>query len=200
MNFQSNRIYHIYNRGNHRQIIFFNRENYLHFLRKIRDKLKPHCDILAYCLMPNHFHLMIFSNENSVKTVVVGKEERNVISETIRQILSSYTQGVNKQEKRIGSLFAQNTNAKELVSLEIDYEIARACFNYIHQNPYKALLVEKMEYWEFSSFKDYIGLRNGILCNQELARNLLKIDRDSFYENSYKILNQEKLANIWLNK
>lgn len=57
-----------------------------------------------------------------------------------------------------------------------------------------------MEYWEFSSFKDYIGLRNGILCNQELARNLLKIDTDNFYENSYKILNQEKLANIWLNK
>jgi len=103
--------------------------------------------------MPNHFHLMIFSNENSVKIVVVGKEERNVISETIRQILSSYTQGVNKQEKRIGSLFTQNTNAKELVSLEIDYEIARTCFNYIHQNPYKALLVEKMEYWEFFHLK-----------------------------------------------
>lgn len=107
MNFQSNRIYHIYNRGNNRQKIFFIRENYLHFLRKIRDKLKPHSDILAHCLMPNHFHLMIFSNENSVKTVVVGKEEQNVISEAIRQILSSYTQGVNKQEKRIGSLFTQ---------------------------------------------------------------------------------------------
>lgn len=197
MQFESNRIYHIYNRGNNRQKIFFSRENYLHFLRKIRDKIKPHCEILAYCLMPNHFHLMILTNENSVKKVTVGKDERNVISEAIRLILSSYTQSINKQEGRTGSLFTQNTNAKELAAIEIDFEITQTCFNYIHQNPYVALLVNKMEDWEFSSFKDYIGLRNGTLCNQKLTKEILNIDEKTFYEKSYKILNEEKLVNIW---
>ena len=200
MHFEANRIYHIYNRGNNRQKIFFNRENYLHFLRKIRDKIKPHCEILAYCLMPNHFHIMISSDERSVKTLLVGKEERNVISEAIRQILSSYCQSINKQEKRTGSLFTQNTSAKELAGIEIDFETTKTCFNYIHQNPYAATLVKKMEDWEFSSFKDYLGLRNGILCNQELTKELLKIQEEGFYEKSYQVLNEEKLLNIWLNR
>lgn len=114
MNFEKDKIYHIYNRGNNRQKIFFTRENYLFFLRKVRDTLKPNCDILAYCLMPNHFHFLIQTNENSVKKVLVGKDERNIISEAIRQILSSYSHAINKQENRTGSLFTQNTNAKEL--------------------------------------------------------------------------------------
>lgn len=176
MRFESERIYHIYNRGNNRQRIFFNRENYLYFLRKIRDKLKPHCDIMAYCLMPNHFHLMIKTNEKSVKTIFVGKDERNVLSEAMRQILSSYSFAVNKQERRTGSLFTQNTNAKELASLEIDFETTLTCFNYIHQNPYVALFVDKIEDWEFSSFRDYAGLRDGTLCNKELTKRILNIN------------------------
>jgi len=200
MNFEINRIYHIYNRGNNRQKIFFSRENYLHFLKRIRDKIKPHCEILAYCLMPNHFHLMILTNENSVKKSLVGKDERNVISEAIRLILSSYTQSINKQEGRTGSLFTQNTNAKELAAIEIDFEITQTCFNYIHQNPYVASLVNKMEDWEFSSFKDYIGLRNGTLCNQKLTKGILNINEETFYEKSYEVLNKDKLANIWLSR
>ncbi len=143
---------------------------------------------------------MIFTNEHSVKKVVVGKDKRNVISEATRQILSSYTQSINKQERRIGSLFTQNTNAKELASIEVDFETTQACFNYIHQNPYAASLVNKMEDWEFSSFKDYIGLRNGTLCNQDLAREILKIDKETFYEKSYKVLSEDKLVKIWLSK
>ncbi len=198
MHFQKNRIYHIYNRGNNRQKIFFNRENYLYFLGKIRDKLNPHCEILAYCLMTNHFHFMIQANENSIKTKIVGKVESNVISEGFRQILSSYSQGINNQERRTGSLFTQNTEAKELAAIEIDFETSITCFNYIHQNPYAALMVDKMEDWEFSSFKDYLRLRNGTLCNQKLAKEILKLNDETFYSESYKVLNEEKLANIWL--
>jgi putative transposase len=198
MHFEQNRIYHIYNRGNNRQKIFFNRENFLHFLRKIRDKLAPHCDILAFCLMTNHFHIMIQTNENSVKSKKVGKDDRNVISEAFRQILSSYSQSINKQERRTGSLFEQNTEAKELAAIEIDFETTLTCFNYIHQNPYVAKMVNKMEDWEFSSFRDYLGLRNGTLCNKDLAKNILKINEETFYTDSYKVLDPEKIANIFL--
>ncbi len=63
MRFQKGYIYHIYNQGNNRRKIFFNRENYLFFLRKIRIFVKPYTDILAWCLMPNHFHLMVLVKE-----------------------------------------------------------------------------------------------------------------------------------------
>ena len=59
MEFSNGQIYHVYNRGNNSQTVFFSRENYLFFLEKVRKYLSPHADILAWCLMPNHFHLMI---------------------------------------------------------------------------------------------------------------------------------------------
>lgn len=66
MKFVENEIFHVYNRGNQKQPIFFNRGNYLYFLQKVRYHLFPICDILAYCLMPNHFHFFIKTNEKTV--------------------------------------------------------------------------------------------------------------------------------------
>lgn len=53
MRFEAGNIYHVYNRGNNQQRIFFERENYLFFLRKVRKHVLPHGDLLAYCLMPS---------------------------------------------------------------------------------------------------------------------------------------------------
>jgi len=63
MNFEKNRIYHIYNQGNNRKKIFFERKNYQLFKYKITDFISPYGDILAWCLMPNHFHIMLLVNE-----------------------------------------------------------------------------------------------------------------------------------------
>lgn len=62
MRFFRENIYHVYNRGNNSNPIFFERENYYFFLKKMRRHLLPYCDILAWCLMPNHFHWLIYVN------------------------------------------------------------------------------------------------------------------------------------------
>tara|TARA_B100000965_G_C19599194_1_gene761686 strand:+ start:180 stop:431 length:252 start_codon:yes stop_codon:yes gene_type:complete len=59
MRFLTNELYHTYNRGNNRERIFFEKDNYLFFLKKIRIEVTPLADLLAYCLMPNHYHLLI---------------------------------------------------------------------------------------------------------------------------------------------
>ena len=59
MNFSAGNIYHVYNRGNQKQLIFFKPENYVFFLRKMRKELLPYAEILTYCLMPNHFHWLL---------------------------------------------------------------------------------------------------------------------------------------------
>ena len=61
MFFEPERIYHVYNRGNNNQKIFFINDNYYFFLRKIKKHLTKYCELLAYCLMPNHFHFMIYT-------------------------------------------------------------------------------------------------------------------------------------------
>ncbi len=189
-------LYHIYNRGNNKQKIFFEKENALDFLIRIRKYLAPNCEILAYCLMPNHFHLMIYADERTAEIKEQGGLKISIFADGIKNLLSTYSQAINRRYRRTGSLFTQNTKAKELIkSSGKDYPFI--CFNYIHQNPYSAKLVEKMEDWEMSSFKDYIGQRNGTLCNKDLAQKLLDLNWDVFYEESYRIISPDKLNEIW---
>ena len=195
MEFQQNELYHIYNRGNNQRTVFFNRDNYLYFLRKVRKFILPYCDILNYCLMPNHFHFLIHANQTTVETVRIGHSDKNVLSEGIRNLLQSYAKGINKQNHSTGSLFQQNTKAKNVTSRGNLYP--EICFHYNHQNPMRAGIVMKMEEWDYSSFKDYSGLRSGTLCNQTLAFELLNLNRESFYEDSYRVIPHNLLDEIF---
>jgi len=196
MNFKENYTYHVYNRSNEQ--VFFNRENYLFFMRKIRKHILPFADIIAYCLMPNHFHLLIIANKEAEKSI----NEKNIIfaqalSKSIGTMLSTYTQAINKQQNRKGSLFSHQTKAKQLNYKTRDY--ARDCFFYIHQNPIISELVDKMEDWEYSSFIDYIGKRNGTLMNKELAYEIVNFDKEDFYTQSYIVLEEKRIHDLYEN-
>jgi len=69
MDFSNGQIYHVFNRSNNSQIVFPDRDKYLYFLSKISEFVRPHAEILAWCLMPTHFHLMI---EVKHETIVVS--------------------------------------------------------------------------------------------------------------------------------
>ena len=152
MKFVPDKMYHFYNRGNDKVKIFYNRENYFYFLRKVKKHMLPNCEILAYCLMTNHFHFLLNTKENL---------KDNSLNKAIGIILSSYSKAINKQENRTGSLFQQHSDAIDLEQNSYKRttgdmatnEYPFICFNYIHQNPYVAGIVKKMEDWEFSSFK-----------------------------------------------
>ncbi len=183
MKLEQDKVYHVYNRGNNQQLIFFKDENYLFFLRKMRKLLLPQCEILAYCLMPNHFHLLIYTTENSIR---IGKNGLTNFSEAIRQMLSQYTKAINKQENRSASLFQQNTKAKEM---EVQvchenrdtplHESALTCFVYIHKNP-REITCNNLAKWKYSSYLDYAGLRCGTLCNKDLTMKLLNFRKTEF--------------------
>ena len=191
MNFQPGEQYHIYNRGNNHQTIFFNEENYLFFLKKLKVQIIPHCDLLCWCLMPNHFHLIINANEHSCKQrKSFGNSYIHELSYQIGILLSTYTQAINKQNKTSGSLFQQKTKSKILDSKydsKKDNYLINA-MHYTHQNPWKAGLVKKMEDWPYSSFCDYAGFRNGQLCNKSLLMNLTGYDLENFYNDSYGVI------------
>lgn len=182
MKFIEKHIYHIYNRGNNREPVFFRQENYIYFLKKVRKYIRPYCDILSYCLMPNHFHFLIFSN---CMTLSVDEKARNNLSNGFKLLLSSYAKAINKQEKRTGSLFTQNTHSK-VVSKNI--KDAQCCFLYIHQNPLRRGLVKRMEDWCYSSFRDYCNFRKGTLCNKQLACEVLSIELENLYAFSNQLI------------
>lgn len=205
MKFEKGYIYHIYNQGNNRQKIFFKRENYLFFLNKIKKYITPYADIIAWCLMPNHFHLMVLVNEInlplSALTEGFASSETlgtRTLNQSIGIMLRSYTNAINKQRNTSGSLFRNSTKAECLnypngvtpsfyttlygTNIKVSNpqeEYPQVCFQYIHTNPVKAGLVSKAEKWEFSSLQDYLGIRNGTLVNKKKAEKYVDITRAS---------------------
>lgn len=193
MNFQPHHIYHVYNQGNNKQLLFHDEEDYICFLRLTRNTLFISANILAYCLMPNHFHFMIESDERCDQAIKQGNLTLDPITNSFRKLLSSYSRLYNQKYQRSGSLFRQKTKANQL-SLDKNISACKQdyylnCFHYIHQNPLRAGLVSKLEEWEFSSFKDYAELRNGTLINKSLSTRICGYNIHSFYKESYQILN-----------
>ena len=109
--------------------------------------------------------------------------------------MSSYTQAINKQERKTGSLFQQNTKSKCLDGQDVNY--ALVAFHYVHQNALKAGLVSRMEDWPNSSFQDYAGLRNGTLCNKQLAMKLLGLSQETFYNDSYAEIDETLITKLY---
>lgn len=201
MQFNKGNLYHIYNQGNNKQKIFFNRENYLFFLQKIHSHVLPYADILAWCLMPNHFHLMVLVREVEIEDGEIGgatpsrapnisNPNTNSFSKSIGILLASYTRAINKQNNTSGSLFRKRTKAEcincqneitpSFIGNNINVAIPekqypQVCFNYIHENPVKANLVKNTIDWEFSSAKDYAKLRSGKLVNKKVAKEYIEI-------------------------
>jgi REP element-mobilizing transposase RayT len=146
--------HHLYNRSNNEELVFRSPENYGYFLKKYREYLETTLDTIAYCLMPTHFHFLVY----------VTSEDIQQIKAKVGILLSSYTKAINKRYRRHGSLFQKHTKAKHID--EEAYLITLA--TYIHQNPVRSGLVRKAEDWRFSSYQDYIGMRNGTLPKKDL--------------------------------
>jgi REP element-mobilizing transposase RayT len=196
MKIESEKLYHIYNQGNNQETVFLNREDYIFFLKKVREKVLPFCEIVNYCLMPNHFHFLVNTNDYSAEEIMLGKLQLTRLSNGFRLLTNQYTTYFNHKYKRSGSLFRQKTKGKELENSE-QGNYPFTCFHYIHQNPMKAKLCQKMEDWEFSSFKDYLGLRTGSLITQQTAYDLIDISEEHFYKESYQIIKDDTIYEIY---
>lgn len=164
INFEQGRYYHVYNRGNNYQTIFFERESYLYFLRLVRRYLvDENISILAYCLMPNHYHFLVQCNGGN-------------LSEAMQLLSLTYTKSINKRFNRVGSLFQGRFKAVLIDSDEYLVHLVR----YIHLNPVKADLVKLASEWDFSSFSEYAGIRSGSLPSMELVRSMIDSEKEYF--------------------
>lgn len=205
MKFYQEKIYHTYNQGNNYQKIFFEKKTYHFFLNKMRTHLCRHCDILSWCLMPNHFHWMIQIHPDYEENLENPSTDTNApkvasLNRSISVLLSSYTNAINRMYGRSGSLFRGRTKSIDLSPDDLtDNQHPLICFLYIHQNPLKAKLVNKLEDWEFSSFRDYAGLREGTLCEIKQTQILLELPsgHQKFRKFSYQTIPEHLLNCIF---
>lgn len=170
--FVPDQYYHFYNRGNNRQTVFFEAENYVYFLKGVKRYLHGQVDVIAYCLMPTHYHLLVrvvAANQTSevFKTSEVLRTSE-VLSNAMMRLGVSYTKAINKRFERTGALFQGQFQSKPVTT----YKHLLTLCAYIHANPVKDGLAASPEMWDFSNYLEWLGLRNGTLVNREfIAEN-----------------------------
>jgi len=177
--FAPNTYYHVYNRGVAKQDIFLDNTDYSFFLHRLKEGILPNdeevlfnnkkdtrrkllppdsFELVCYCLMPNHFHLLI-------------KQLKEVpISTLILKLCTSHSMYFNKKYSRVGSLFQGTFKAIAVENNDYLFWLSL----YIHQNPIEAGIVNDLSAWPWSSYLDYVGRRDGILCEKSIILEQLK--------------------------
>ncbi len=131
--------YHVMNRGRRREKIFSSAEDYELFIAVLCEAVEMwNLQIAAYCLMPNHYHLLLHTPDGN-------------ISRCMRHINGVYTQRYNRLHKKDGQLFRGRYKAVVIGGDNYLLEVLR----YIHRNPLKARLVKTLDDFKWSSHRGY---------------------------------------------
>ena len=151
--------YHIYNRGNNGIDIFLETENYYHFLHLYAKYINPIAETFAWCLLKNHFHILVRIKENEEITEsdlsysTTEKPKTISPSRQFSHLFNSYTQAINKKYHRTGSLFEKNFERKLVTSEKYFQQL----IFYIHNNPVHHGITEQIKLWHYSSYSAFFS-------------------------------------------
>ena len=171
--------YHIYNRGTNGEILFKDEKYYAEFLALYKEYIDPVADTLAYCLMSNHFHLLIrVKNEHEIRTFdelkMFTKNEANhdplkkpVPSNQFKHLFLTYAKRINSAYLRTGSLF-EHPFERRIIENE---NYLRDCIVYIHNNPVKDGFAKSAAAYKWSSYNAIIS-NKPTLIEREFVVNL----------------------------
>jgi putative transposase len=144
--------YHIYNRGINGCLIFENDENKNFFLKQLSKYLLGKISIFGYCLMNNHFHLVIRLNV-----------EEKIVTQSFSNFFNSYAKAFNKENDRTGSLFEKHFKRIRLN----DEEYLKQLILYVHLNP-KHHLDLKFQDYKYSSYQAFISNKETKIEKEEV--------------------------------
>lgn len=146
----SDSFYHIYNCGNNREDIFIEDSNYNYFLKLIKKYLIPVSEVWSYCLLKNHFHLLIKSRENI---------DNKSISIAFSNSFNAYSKAINKAYQRSGSLFKDRFSRIKIQN----EEYLKSIIIYINSNAVHHGFVDNVEYYKHCSYLALISHKNTLL-------------------------------------
>lgn len=146
--------HHVIQRGNRRQQTFFSDEDYRTYLRLLSQYCNKYsAEIWAYCLMPNHVHLVVVPHTNEGLSGAIAGTHR------------SYTNSINTREEWQGFLWQGRFS-----SYPMDEQYTVAAIRYIEMNPVRAKLVKRPQDWQWSSARAHIDrIEDGLVTMQPLS-------------------------------
>ncbi len=172
--------YHIYVHANSEEKIFHDDANYYYFLARYRQYINSIAETLAYCLMPDHFHLLIkirdaqsldaafpVASANISGNISLAHWQTILISRQFSRLFNSYVKSFNNRYQRNGSLFIKNFKR---MAIHTEQHLI-AMILYIHFNPIHHGLVKQLYEWPWSSWSDLI-LNDTTQFNRKEVMNL----------------------------
>ncbi len=152
--FLQHHYYHLYNRGAHRESIFREDDNYIFVLKRIKKYIiELQLTIIAYCLMPNHYHLLVRQDGNLAAGILP------------QRVFNSYGKAYNRRYGHSGTLFEGPYKPRLVDSQPYLLHLCR----YIHANPVKDGIVTHLLEWPYSNYFEWIDLRQGTLVDKEFV-------------------------------
>jgi len=151
--------YHIYNRGNNGIDVFFDSESYYYFLRLFDRYISPIAETYAWCLLKNHFHILVYiklDSEIDYSKLEYSTVERPKLLDPSKQfghLFNAYTQAINKKFNRTGALFEKPFERKQITSEKYLQNV----IYYIHNNPVQHGFVKQMSMYPWSSFESIVS-------------------------------------------
>ncbi len=156
-NFIQGGYYHVYNRGNRADNIFFDTKDYKRYLDRLKQYKKKHdVSVIAYCLMPNHLHLLL--RQNGPKP----------ISTFIQRVHTAYTMYLNNKHKTTGHVFESRYKAKIVNRDDLLSHLSR----YIHLEP--KTVVKRLPAYKWSSYPTYIGQTPDEITEPNIVLSMFK--------------------------
>lgn len=177
-------FYHIYNRGNNKEDIFIEDDNYVYFMSLIGKYILPIADVLAYCLLPNHFHLVIkIKEEQNIESQLL-----NNLSQPFSNLFNAYSKAFNKKYARVGSLFQKNFKKKLIDSNTYLLD----CIIYVNTNALHHKLCNAAIDYEYASYQSTLE-ENDVLVKSEMCINLFgsRVNFLNMHNDKKLILNEE---------
>ncbi len=163
--FITNTYYHVYNRAIGNEKAFLSNENYRFFLQKIKQYIEPIAHIYCYCLLPNHYHVLLSIKDeiaiNEYKESLQKHEKllgnftttEAFVLQQFSNMGNSYTKAFNKMHSRRGRLFMESLQRREITT---DLYFTKVV-HYIHANAVQHALVKNLLDWQHSSYASLIS-------------------------------------------
>ena len=187
------KFYHIWNRGNNRENLFYSSRNYEYFIRLYAGYLDPVVETYAFCLLPNHFHLLVRTKlflEVSPAGETSNTRKSNPVSLAFQRFFTAYSQAINIQERRTGSLFEKPFKRLEISSTR---QLANLV-HYIHTNPQKHGITDDFRQYPWSSYERIIRDKPSKLKKEEVLNWFS--NKENYVNYHARIINLDELKDI----
>ena len=189
---ENGKYYHIYNRGNNGIDLFYDVENYNHFLRLYAKYIDPVAETFAWCLMKNHFHILVYIKEtNEIDTTKLeysstDKPKNISASKQFSNLFNAYTLAMNKRYNRTGSLFEKNFKRKVVGS---ENYFQKLIF-YIHNNPVHHRFTEHIVEYPWTSYGTIISTKQTKLQRNRVIESFNDLENFKYFHSIHQNLDE----------